>query len=109
MLRSAHAALGTEPAMTEAALGALGSGGTSVDACIAGLFAAAGAKPAVLLGSMVILVAGTGVGSPSGVSRGRPASSNKRSPEAAFISMQLPPISCADLCMQIDTPIVHPY
>ena len=63
MSRWSAAALGTEPAMTEAALAILAKGGTSVDACIAGLFAAAGSRPGVLLGSMVLLVAGTGVGS----------------------------------------------
>ena len=60
--RLAHMALGSEPAMTASALSALDSGGTSVDACIAGLFAAAGLMPGVLLGSMVLLVSGTGVG-----------------------------------------------
>jgi len=48
--------------MTEAAMGALEAGGTSVDACIAGLLAAAGVKPGVLLGSMTLLVSGTGAG-----------------------------------------------
>lgn len=62
MSRWSVAALGSEPTMTEASLAILAKGGTSVDACIAGLFAAAGSRPGVLLGSMVLLVAGTGVG-----------------------------------------------
>lgn len=62
MGRITAAALGARPVMTEAALGALHKGGTSIDACIAGFFAAAGELPGVLLGSSVLLVGGTGVG-----------------------------------------------
>lgn len=62
MARLTTAALGSEPSMTETANAILAKGGTSVDACIGGFFAAAGADPAVLLGSVVLLVAGTGSG-----------------------------------------------
>ena len=63
MSRPAQASLGTTPCMTEASGSALDAGGTAVDACIAGLFAAAGQEPAVLLGSMCLIVAGLGAGS----------------------------------------------
>ncbi len=62
MARVTTAALGSEPSMTEAANAILAKAGTSVDACIAAFFAAAGAQEGVLLGSVVMLVAGTGSG-----------------------------------------------
>ena len=62
MPRVTTAAIGTDPSMTEAANAVLVKGGTSIDACIAGFFAAAGAHPGALLGSVVMLVAGTGSG-----------------------------------------------
>lgn len=62
MTSRAAIALGSEPSMTESARMVLAKGGTSVDACIAGFFTAAGAHPGVLLGCVSLLVAGTGVG-----------------------------------------------
>ena len=62
MPRATTAAVGSEAAMTEAATAVLLKGGSSIDACIAGFFAAAGRHPGVLLGSTVMLVAGTGSG-----------------------------------------------
>ncbi|PIE05413.1 MAG: hypothetical protein CSA75_04880, partial [Sorangium cellulosum] len=62
MSRTTSASFGSDAAMTEASLAILQKGGSSVDACVGGFFAAAGAHPGVLLGSTVLLVGGTGVG-----------------------------------------------
>lgn len=62
MMRLRAAALATEPVAEAAASEHLSGGGRALDAALAGLFAAAGNNPGVLLGPISVLVAGVGVG-----------------------------------------------
>jgi hypothetical protein len=56
------AAVATQPVAAEAAAALLEAGGSAADAIIAGFFAAAGARPDVLLAPAIALVAGAGAG-----------------------------------------------
>jgi len=61
-VRSRAYALASDPAVEEAARAELFSSKSAVAAVVAGYFAAAGAKPGVLLAPLTLLVAGVGVG-----------------------------------------------
>lgn len=62
MIRVRKAALATEAVAEQAALAHLTNGGGALGAVLAGFFAAAGARPGVLLGAVSVLVAGVGQG-----------------------------------------------
>jgi gamma-glutamyltranspeptidase/glutathione hydrolase len=62
VIRARAAAIGSEPVAEAAASEQLAAGGGALDAVLAGLFAAAGNHPGVLLGPVSVLIAGVGQG-----------------------------------------------
>lgn len=69
-----------EPVCEAAAADELGRGGTAIDAALAGYFAAAGAFPGVLLGSVTMLLGGTGSGDRAFDGRVRQPGKNAKRP-----------------------------
>jgi hypothetical protein len=61
-MRTRAHALASDPAVEEAARAELAASKSAVAAVVAGYFAAAGARPGVLLGPLTLLVAGVGAG-----------------------------------------------
>ncbi len=83
-LRLRALARSNDPLCEAAAMDLLASGATAIDAVVSGYFAAAGAYPGVLLGSVTLLVGGTGSGDRAFDGRVRQPGKNAKRPRGTL-------------------------
>lgn len=83
-LRLRALARSNDPACEAAAMDLLAAGASAIDAVIAGYFAAAGAYPAVLFGSVTLLLGGTGSGDRAFDGRVREPGKNAKRPRGTL-------------------------
>ncbi|MGC4094691.1 MAG: hypothetical protein QM756_43595 [Polyangiaceae bacterium] len=89
-MRARQAALATEAVAEQAALAHLAGGGGALGAVLAGFFAAAGARPGVLLGPVSALVAGVGQGARAFDGRSRQPGLGTKRPRGFLTADEVP-------------------
>jgi gamma-glutamyltranspeptidase/glutathione hydrolase len=89
-MRPRSAALATEAVAEQAALAHLANGGGALGAVLSGFFAAAGARPGVLLGPLSVLVGGVGQGARAFDGRLRQPGLGAKRPRGFLTSAEVP-------------------